>query len=224
MGGALKGIFGGGGIFGALLSVASMMFPPLAIASSLTNLLTQTLGQALKAGIDMLMQQFGMPKFIGNLAKDIIDKVISQNQKPSEPAVDNAVQQQAGDAAKAWGTDFTKDFVEKTLEKIKKRDGKSPAEGKVTAGSWLEAIALAMADAMANKANKMIDLSDQIRDLSSKKIDQKDTNAQKENAGQLQVANAQLNAAGKEFELLTNTMKSVVDSIGNSLAQAARKS
>ena len=128
---------------------------------------------------------------------------------------------QAGDDAKAWGTDFTEQFVANTMDRLKSSNGEG--KKKATAGSWLEAIAMAMADAMSSKAGRMIDLSDQIKELSSKTIDQDDTNAQKKNAGELQVANARLNSAGKEFELLTNTMKSVVDSIGNSLAQAARK-
>jgi hypothetical protein len=218
----LNNIFGSGGILGAVMSIASMVFPPLAIMSSLTNLLTQALGTALKAGIDTLMKEFGMPKFVGDLAKGIIDQVVSANQKQTDPAADKAVQDQAGNDVKAWGTDFIKDFVEKTMEKIK---GADKGEGKkATAGSWLEAIALAMADAMTAKAGKMIDLSDKIKGLSNVEIKDGDTNSQKKNAGELQVAQAQLNAAGKEFELLTNTMKSVVDSIGNSLAQAARKS
>ena len=83
MSGALNSIFGGGNIFGALLSIASIAFPPLAIASSLTNLLTQTLGQALKAGIDMLMQQFGLPKFVGEMIKGVIDQAVNANQKAS---------------------------------------------------------------------------------------------------------------------------------------------
>lgn len=221
MSGALSSVFGGGNIFGAILNIASMAFPPLAIASSLTNLLTNVLGTALKAGIDQLMQQSGLPKFLGNLIKDTIETAVSSNQHASSPEVDAAVSSQAGEQAQAWGTDFTEQFVANTMDRLS--SGPAGSKKKVTAGSWLEAIALAMADAMSSKAGRMIDLSDQIKELSSKTIDQDDTNAQKKNAGELQVANARLNAAGKEFELLTNTMKSVVDSIGNSLAQAARK-
>lgn len=219
MSGALNSVFGGGNIFGALLSIASIAFPPMAIASSLTNLLTQTLGAALKTGIDMLMQQAGLPRFLGSMIKEIIENAVSANQQASTPEVDNAVANQAGAQAQAWGTDFAQQFVNNTMDRL----SSSGSSKKPTAGSWLEAIALAMADAMSSKAGRMIDLSDEIKTLSSKTIDQEDTNAQKKNAGELQVANARLNAAGKEFELLTNTMKSVVDSIGNSLAQAARK-
>lgn len=218
MSAALNGIFKGGNIFGLMMNIASMAFPPLAIASSLTNLLTQALGTALKQGIDQLMQQSGLPKFLGKMIKEVIEKAVQGNQKPSTPEVDKFVQGESGEQVKAWGTDFTKQFVDKVNEQIK-----GTGDKKIKAGSWLEAIALAMADAMSAKAGKMIDLSDKISKLSNVKIDEKDTNAQKKNAGELQVASAQLNAAGKEFELLTNTMKSVVDSIGNSLAQAARK-
>lgn len=223
MSGALNSIFGGGNIFGALLSIASIAFPPLAIASSLTNLLTQTLGQALKAGIDMLMQQFGLPKFVGEMIKGVIDQAVNANQKASSPGADQLVNEQAGEKVKAWGTDFTKQFVDRVVDEVK--DG-GPADGakKRSASSWLEVIALAMADAMSEKSGKMIDLSKEIKDLSRVKIDKDDIQGQKENAADMQSAQASLNATGKEFEMLTNTMKNVVDTIGNSLAQAARKS
>lgn len=219
MSGALNSVFGGGNILGLVMNVASMAFPPLQMAMSLSNLFTQTLGQALNAGIDILQQQFGLPKFVADLAKGIVDKFVSAKQHVTDPAVDQFVQDQVGDKAQAWGTDFTQQFVNDVVDKMKSK----ATSKKATAGSWLEAIALAMADAMAAKAGKMIDLADKIKTLSEQKIDQSDTNAQKKNAGELQVANAQMNAAGKEFELLTNTMKSMVDSIGNALAQAARK-
>jgi hypothetical protein len=223
MGSALSSVFGGGGL-SSLLNIASMFFPPLAIVNSLSNLLTGVLGQALKAGIETLTKEFGMPKFIGDIANKAIDTVVGQNQKESSSEVDSHIAEQAGDQVKSWGNDFQKDFVERTMDKVKAKR-KSGADGKeqAPASSWLMCIAEAMGEAMAAKAGKMIDLSAKIKELSSKEIDPKDTNAQKKNAGEMNVANSQLNAAGKEFELLTNTMKSVVDSIGNSLAQAARK-
>jgi hypothetical protein len=224
MSGALNGIFGGGNILGLVMSIASIAFPPAALMSSLTNLFTQALGTALKAGIDMLVQQ-GMPKFVGEIAKQIVDGVIGKNQQQTDPEADKAVKQSAGSEVKNWGEQLQKDFVEATMDKVKegnKKKGKPEGE-KVSAGSWLEAIALAMAEAMANKAAKMIDLSDKIKQLSEEKTGD-DSDAQKKNAGEMNRANAQLNAAGKEYELLTNTMKSVIDSIGNAMAQAARKS
>lgn len=225
MSGALNSVFGGGGIFGLLMNVASMAFPPLAIASSLTNLLTQTLGAALKGGIDILVKELGMPKFLGEMAKGIIDTVIKGNQKPSDAATDRFVGDKAGDQVTNWGKEFQKTFVDGVMEKVKKGGSDKPQNGeKVAAGSWLEAIALAMADAMSAKAGKMIELSGQIKTLSSEKIDPKNEDALKKNAGELNAANASLGAAGKEYELLTNTMKNVIDSIGNAMAQAARKS
>jgi hypothetical protein len=219
MSGALNSVFGGGNILGLVMNIASMAFPPLQIAMSLSNLFTQTLGQALSAGIDILQQQFGLPKFVADLAKGAIETITQSKQHATDPAVDQFVQEKVGDKAQAWGTDFTQQFVNDVVDKMKSK----ATSKKATAGSWLEAIALAMADAMSAKAGKMIDLAEKIKTLSEQKIDQNDTNAQKKNAGELQVANAQMNAAGKEFELLTNTMKSMVDSIGNALAQAARK-
>ncbi len=224
MSGALSSVFGGGNILGLVMNIASMAFPPLQMAMSLSNLLTQTLGQALKSGIDILQQQFGLPKFVGDLAKGIIDKAVEAKQHVTDPAVDQHVADQAGEQVKAWGTDFTKQFVDGVIDNVKEGKDAAGSSKKRTASSWLEVIALSMADAMAQKSSKMIDLSKEIKDLSRVEIDKDDTQGQKENAADMQAAQASLNATGKEFEMLTNTMKSVVDSIGNSLAQAARKS
>ncbi|HEV8313961.1 MAG TPA: hypothetical protein VGQ23_12905 [Burkholderiaceae bacterium] len=45
MSGALNSVFGGGNILGLALNVASMAFPPLAIANSVANLLTQAIAR-----------------------------------------------------------------------------------------------------------------------------------------------------------------------------------
>ncbi|MBK1614347.1 hypothetical protein CKO44_12800 [Rubrivivax gelatinosus] len=223
MSGALNSVFGGGNILGLVMNVVSLAFPPLQIAMSLSNLFTQTLGQALNAGIDILQQQFGLPKFVADLAKNFVNQAVASNQKATDPQVDQFVADKAGATAQAWGTDFTQQFVDKVVDNIKEGSD-STGSKKKTASSWLEVIALSMAEAMSQKSAKMIDLSKEIKDLSRVEIDSDDTQGQKENAADMQAAQASLNATGKEFEMLTNTMKSVVDSIGNSLAQAARKS
>ena len=159
MSGALSSVFGGGNILGLVMNIASMAFPPLQMAMSLSNLLTQTLGQALKSGIDILQQQFGLPKFVGDLAKGIIDKAVEAKQHVTDPAVDQHVADQAGEQVKAWGTDFTKQFVDGVIDNVKEGKDTGGSSKKRTASSWLEVIALSMADAMAQKSSKMIDLS-----------------------------------------------------------------
>ncbi|MBQ1765776.1 MAG: hypothetical protein IIZ92_23165, partial [Aquincola sp.] len=96
MSGALKSVFGGGNIFGSLLSLASLAFPPLAIAGSMSNLLTQAIGTAVKMAADTLMKEFGMPKFVRDIVNTVVDGAVSGNTTASEPDVDNFVEQQAG--------------------------------------------------------------------------------------------------------------------------------
>ncbi|BAL93916.1 hypothetical protein [Rubrivivax gelatinosus] len=223
MSGALNSVFGGGNILGLVMNIASMAFPPLQIAMSLSNLFTQTLGQALNAGIDILQQQFGMPKFVADLAKSIVDKAVQANHKSTDPQVDQFVADKVGDQMQAWGTGFTQRFIDGVIDDVKEGRSVNGAK-KRSASSWLEVIALSMADAMAAKTDKMLDLSKEIRELSKVEIDKEDINGQKRNAADMQTAQASMNSTSKEFEMLTNTMKTVIDSIGNSLAQAARKS
>ena len=75
MSGALNSILGGGGL-GAIMNIASMFFPPLAIMNGLGNLMSSAIGGALNGVVDSMTKNMGMPKFLGNMLKDIISKVI----------------------------------------------------------------------------------------------------------------------------------------------------
>ena len=249
MSGALKSVFGGGNIFGALLSVASVFFPPLAIAGSLSNLLTTAIGEAVKMAASQLVKQFAMPKFLEGIIGQVVDAVVSKltGQNKTDPEVDNFVGNDQG--VRESMNDFTKELTNKIVESTRKQLDKEAEEktggkggkGKaaVSAGSWLQAIAIAMGEIAGDKAAQMVDLSKKMADLNATgkeltgqlegmgKNDQKgraDISAkQSDNAREFSVVQAQFQATSQEFSILQNTFSNALKSIGEGLTTMGRK-
>jgi flagellar hook-basal body complex protein FliE len=202
MSGALNSIFGNGNIFGALLGAASLFFPPLAIAGSLSNLLTQAVGEAVKQAVTQLVQEQGAPKFLKDLVGDIVDKAVAQNQQPSSPDVDAHTQAQAGGAINDIGNDMSKSIVDNAVENIKNT---KKSKG---SGSWLEALAEALGQALDAQAQKVQDLSSQITDSNAK--DKPSTMTE-------------LQTASQRLSFMMNAADQVIKTIGEALATSARK-
>lgn len=227
MGSALNNIFGGGNILGLLTSVASMFFPPLAIATSLSNLLTQALGQAMTQAINTLVQQSGMPKFLGDMIKNMVGEVLGNLMTPSSPDVDQAVGGNQG--VQDWMGKFVEDISNQIVESARKfMEANSAKEGKgkkASAGSWLEAIAMAMGEIAGDKAAKMVELSQKMADLNAdgKGISKDDTKAQQENARAFSETQSKFQAASQEFSILQNTFANAIKSIGEGLTAMGRK-
>ncbi len=227
MGSALNNIFGGGNILGLLTSVASMFFPPLAIATSLSNLLTQALGQAMTQAINTLVQQSGMPKFLGDMIKNMVGEVLGNLMKPSSPDVDQAVGGNQG--VQDWMGKFVEDISNQIVESARKfMEANSAKEGKgkkASAGSWLEAITMAMREIAGDKAAKMVELSQKMADLNAdgKGISKDDTKAQQENARAFSETQSKFQAASQEFSILQNTFANAIKSIGEGLTAMGRK-
>lgn len=173
MSGALKSVFGGSGILGALFSVASICFPPLAITTSLSNLLTLSIGQAVKMAATTLAREFGMPKFLEKIVDQVVNRTVPQLMKPSDDSVDAYVE--TNPAVRDFMQDTTQDLTHQIVENTRRyiaesQDAKEKATGKrspVGATSWLEAIAMAMGDIMGDKAAKMVELSQKMADINA---------------------------------------------------------
>jgi hypothetical protein len=227
MSGALGNIFGGGNILGLVMNIASIAFPPMAIATSLANLVGGAVGQALSGAVDQMMQQQGMPKFLGEAVKQMAEKVIQGLTKESDAQADQATQGAFGEDMQKL-TDELTDAIVKGAQAIMqqdKGDGKSSkANGKggsgKTASSWLEAIALAMGEAAGNKAAKMVELSNKLKELSSAGGSEKD---QQKAAKEMNAVNAQFQAVSQEFNMLQSAFSTAIKSLGEGLAQMARK-
>lgn len=226
MSGALNSVFGGGNIFGSLLSLASLAFPPLALASSMSNLLSQAIGRAVMQAVNTLIQESGMPRFLGNAIGSLVQQVIGGQQQSTDPAADAFVQSQ--DGVQNWMQKFIEDMSSRIVESARKsvaREASSSASGKASSGSWLQAIAEAMGEIMGDKASDMVGLSKQMSDLTSasKGIGKDDTKAQQENAKEFSIVQAKFQATSQEFSMLSNTFANAVKSIGEGLTAMGRK-
>ncbi len=243
MSGALNSVFGGGGL-GAVLNVVSMVFPPAALASSAVNLLTGGIGQAIGGAMGALTQSFGMPKFVGDMVKNLADQVLGGMQRPSDPACDARVGGHPD--IQDFMKNFVKDLCDKIVESTRKhmeqegcggpKGGKGGKGGTPTAGSWLEAIAIAMGSVAGDKAAKMVELSKKMSDLNSegskladqaKGAGQDDKQGiqdqQQQNARDFSITQSQFQAASQEFSILQNTFSNALKSIGEGLTTMGRK-
>lgn len=248
MGSALNSVFGGGNILGAALNIASIAFPPAALMGAASNLLTQAIGGAVGQAVGTLCKEFGMPKFIGDMVKNVADQVLGGMQKPGDPGCEAHVGGQIGDTLQ----DFAKDLCQKIVECTRKnmgddencggggggKGGKGKGTGQV-AGSWLQAIAISMGQIAGDKAAQMVELSKKMSDLNS---DGKDLTKQLEGAGkddskgrgdiqakqadnarEFSVVQAQFQATSQEFSILQNTFSNALKSIGEGLTTMGRK-
>lgn len=233
MSSALNSVFGGGNILGAALNIASMVYPPLGLATSLGNMLTQGVGQAVNQAAQQLMKECGMPKFLGSMIGDLVKDVIKDLCQPSQPQCDQAAGQNFGSDIGDIIKDLTKTIFEnaKALMEQDKGDGKGCKGGKGKGGgkeaggaggggSWLEAIATAMGQAAGNKASKMVELSQKLKELSSADGDEK---AQAAAAKEMNVVNAQFQAASQEFNILQSAFSNSIKALGEGMSQMARK-
>lgn len=222
MSGALKSVFGGGNIFGSLLSVASMFFPPLAIAGSLSNLLTSAIGEAVKMAASTLVKELGMPKFVQAIVNQVVDSKIPGLMNQSTPEVDQHTANAFGGEIEQFKNEAAVDLAEAVkklvaqgLENSDERRSKAKAGGKVSAGSWLEAIAQAMGAALGEKASKMVELSEKISSTAGKQG--------KAAADANTKATMEMQGVSQMFNLMQNGFTNAIKSIGEGLAQAARK-
>lgn len=214
MSGALGSVFGGGNIFGSLLSLASLAFPPLAMATSLANMLTSAIGQAVGQAIDTLVKEAGMPKFIGDIAKAITGQTVAGQQQQSSPDVDAAAKDQAGGAMDDFTQQLAKDLVSKTKEDMQSQSKKSGGK-KQSGGSWLEALARALGEVAGEKAGKMVELSNKLTELSGKD--------DKKSAKEMTAVSQELSGVSKIFQVLQDAANTTIKGIGDGLATAARK-
>ncbi len=238
MGGALKSVFGGsGGIFGAVLGVASMFFPPLAVAGSLSNMLTSAIGEAVKMAASTLVKELGMPKFIQGIINNIVDQALPQLQHQSSPDVDNFVQNQAAPFINQFRDDYAAQVVQRVKEKMAEgEEGAQGAGGKGKASlsgkSWFVKLAIAMGEALNKQADKVESLANQVNDsFGAKAAAQKAVNP-KNGAGLDKVTEAEgknfqllqeLQGETKVLDMLSQTVNNAVNTIGTALSSAARK-
>ncbi len=199
MSGALGSVFGGGNILGMVMNVASMVFPALQMANSLFNMLGQAVGGAIKGAMEQLVQQ-GMPKFIGEAVNGLVDQIIGNNQKPTEPAVDQAMQDKFGDQMQTFTDNLTQAIIQDVNEA---REGED-AKGSSGKGGWLVALAKAFG---------------KLADKAAKELEQQGKNLNQENPSEM----IEYQAKTQEFSQMMSTFTNAIKTIGEANAQTVRK-
>jgi hypothetical protein len=217
MSGALNQVFGGGGILGAAMNIASMCFPPLAMANALNNMLGGAIGNAINAGIDQLCKDLGMPKFIANMVKDAVGQALGQNQKPVDKECGDAVKDKCGNAFDKFEKELCSDFQD-SFKKYKCECDKAGGNGGPKGGgkSWFVALMQALGEIQNKQSEKIEKLSKEVSDV---------LGAGDESSGSKQAQfdkMEEFKAEAKLQEVFANVTKSIGDAIGNAIATVGR--
>ena len=202
MSGALNSVLGGGNILGAALNVASMCFPPLAIANSLAGLMQQTLGQGIGQALNTLTQVAGMPKFVAQEVSNLLQQVLDKLAPQTDPGCDQQVRDHCGGAFEDFGRNFIDSVVNGAIENMRGCDKKKGA------GSWYEALAKALGESLDKQAANIEKLSSQI------------TN---DNAKDKPSTMTELQTASQRMSFMMSAADQVLKTLGEALSTMARK-
>jgi flagellar hook-basal body complex protein FliE len=184
-------------------AVLTAVFPPLGLATSLGNMLTQQLGGALGQAAKELTESFGMPKFIAKEVSQLAQKVLGEFLKPSDSGCDQEVQDRCGNGVRDFGRDMMRDIVNNAVENM--RCGGDKKKG---SGSWFEALAEALGKALDKQAAKIEELSGQITD---------------ENAKDKPSTMTQLQAATQKLSFMMSSADNILKTLGEANNKGASK-
>lgn len=193
---------GGGNILGMLMNVASMMFPALQLANSLFNMIGQAVGEGIKGAIDQLMKESGLPKFMGEALKKLVDEVFGANQKETNPAADKAMQEQYGDQMQALSKGVQQSIVDEANKAKEETSGN--AGSSTSKGGWLVALAKAFG---------------KIADKAAHELKTAGENLTNENPSEM----LEYQAKSQEFSQMMNTFTNAIKTIGEAEANTVRK-
>jgi uncharacterized protein YPO0396 len=194
-------------------------------------MLAQGVGQAVSAAAQQLTQQAGMPKFVGDIVKNVVSDVLKHICPQTQPQCDHAAHEHFGGGV----NDLIKQLTQQIFDGAKAimeegRDDKCKStggKGGKSAGSWLEAIAAAMGKAAGDKAAKLVEFSNKLSDIAGRNHDGLEgdalTKAQQQDARDQSEANAQFQTASQEFNMLQSTFSNAIKSIGEGISTMARK-
>ena len=227
LGGVLGNLLGGANNSGGMPGIAQALqgFSPANVLNAATNLIGTVMGGGAQQATQTLHREDGMPKFVQDAVNQAVDKILKELKKPTDGA-----DQALGDTAKADIQKSIDDIANKIVDSVRRQMSEGTSEGgkecsgsggaKKGAKSWLQAIAQAMGEAMGNKAAKMVELSNKLKEQSSAGGDEK---AQAKSAKEMQATNAEFQAVSQEFKLLTDAFNTALKSLGEGMGTMARK-
>ncbi len=145
----LGGIFGGGNILSTALSVASMAFPQLKLATTLLGMFSSAMQQGVQAGLGQAMQSLGLPKFIADMVGKELQKVLGDAIK-------------GGGEQDAAGTSFVEQFAKSIAQNLASEMEKNSGAAGGGKKGWLRAIAESLGKIATAAAEELEGMSDKI--------------------------------------------------------------
>ena len=249
----LAGILGGAGGAGGAEGIGKAMqgFAPANVLNATANLVSSMMGNSTKDAARTLHREDGMPKFVMDAINKAVDEAVKKHFKPVDPETQNALNDVTKDDSMKEIKKLTDQLLEKVRELMNERtldetkeatstDKKGEgARKKKSAQSWFAAIAEAMGKVYGAKTAEVVRLSGEVSNVADKQaalaeknkgIDPKDekatkaAEAEKEKlAAEMTKKQTELQGAAQEMKLISETVSTLLKSIGEALAGMARK-
>jgi len=197
---------------------APLMFPGPVLALTAANLVMDVGGQAIKGAVKQCCQELGMPKFLQDVIGKIVDQVLGQNRKPSNPECDRQCGNDRGvnDCKRSLIDELIKSIVDRVKEEIKEGGCEKGGKGGKGGSSWLVALARALGEVAGDKAAKMVELTNKLTELNDagKGLEQGSKELE-DNARESVATQSELSGVSKEFSQFMETISTTVKSIGD---------
>ena len=197
------------------------------------NLAYRAFSHGAEGAIQRLFREDGMPKFL----QEAVIKTIRDEFKKAGIGGDAPANEVLNDKTKSELQKQTDDLIKQLTDNIRKqlnedtkdstaanRAGGTGGKGKKSAMSWLQAIAKALGEVLGEKARKMTELSQKVSDAAdAQKAAGDDKKAQQEAAAEMTKVQTELQGVAQEYKLLSETISTVIKSIGEALSTLGRK-
>ena len=249
----LAGILGGAGGAGGAEGIGKAMqgFAPANVLNATANLVSSMMGNSTKDAARTLHREDGMPKFVMDAINKAVDEAVKKHFKPVDPETQNALNDVTKDDSMKEIKKLTDQLLEKVRELMNERISDETKEAtstdkkgegarkKKSAQSWFAAIAEAMGKVYGAKTAEVVRLSGEVSNVADKQaalaeknkgIDPKDekatkaAEAEKEKlAAEMTKKQTELQGAAQEMKLISETVSTLLKSIGEALAGMARK-
>jgi hypothetical protein len=199
----LDKIFGGGNFLSSIMSLASMVMPQLQLLNAAMNLLNSAVGQGISNAMSQLSSQLGMPKFIADAVKGLVDQIFGGGKKDTSSEASGQMSGKYGDAMDKFSESITKQIVDDVKQAREEQEQAVGGSGGGKKG-WLRALAQALG---------------KVADKAAKELETMGKNINKENPSEM----LDYQAATQEFNLMMQTFTNAVKTIGEANGQAVRK-
>jgi hypothetical protein len=229
LGGAWAASLGGEGLDGATVGFGPADARPLVL---------RAVAGAVQGALSRLQREDGLPTFLAEAVQAQVGATADtwqDAQGTQAEAGTVAANEACSQVLQAFGNELADAIVQSVRQQLQAQGSGSDADGTARAGSgsWMLAIARAMGEVLGNKASRMVELSQQIQDLSERSrlaagdgtqpLDDAGRAQQLLDAAESQRLNTEFQATGQEFNLLQTTFSTAMKTLGEGMASVARK-